>query len=47
MGITCKPIGKQKSILTKLQNQMEVEEKKRAEEKLKKSEKKLDKKKEM
>ena len=27
MGVTCKPVGKQKSILKKLQNQMEREQK--------------------
>ena len=27
MGVTCKPVGKQKSIMKKLQNQMEKEQK--------------------
>ena len=27
MGVTCKPVGKQKSIMKKLQNQMEREQK--------------------
>ena len=26
MGLTCKPIGKEKSIMTKLQNRLEKEE---------------------
>lgn len=31
MGITCKPIGKEKSVLKKLQNRIEAEEKAREE----------------
>ena len=31
MGITCEPIGKEKSVLKKLQNRIEAEEKAREE----------------